>query len=131
MRLTCPKCDAAYEVSPILLAGHQTVRCARCGHNWTPPEAEGLVAVPPPPEPAEVEEPPAPRLTAESRPSRPSPLLPRRRRRPGLLAAWILSFVVIALGLWAVVAYRGDIMRAWPPSTRAYSAIGLSHTAPR
>jgi hypothetical protein len=27
--------------------------------------------------------------------------------------------------VWAAVAWRGDIMRAWPPSERIYAVLGL------
>jgi len=27
--------------------------------------------------------------------------------------------------VWAAVAWRGDVMNAWPPSERLYMALGL------
>ncbi len=56
-------------------------------------------------------------------------------RRPGerrlLLAAWVLSIAVLVLAGWAAVTWRDGIMRAWPPSERAYVALGLAGPARR
>ncbi|MBO8875663.1 zinc-ribbon domain-containing protein, partial [Staphylococcus aureus] len=38
MRLTCPECDAQYEVEDSLIPpGGRSVECARCGHMWHQP----------------------------------------------------------------------------------------------
>lgn len=44
---------------------------------------------------------------------------------PGLRTAWAASVVVLLLFGWVAVAWRADLMHAWPPSTRLYAAIGL------
>src|SRR3974390_1113749 len=36
MRIDCPSCQAAYDVPDRLLSAGRTVRCARCGGEWTP-----------------------------------------------------------------------------------------------
>jgi predicted Zn finger-like uncharacterized protein len=92
MRLTCPSCGVAYEVSPTLLAGRRAVRCARCGHVWTPPPVPSAASAPesfptPPPAQAQTEEPPTvtvvvPKLAEEERPAHvaerpPVPAIPR------------------------------------------------------
>jgi hypothetical protein len=41
------------------------------------------------------------------------------------VAAWVLSLAVLAGVVWAAYAYRAEIMAAWPPSQRAYAAMGL------
>lgn len=48
--------------------------------------------------------------------------------RPSLwpAVAWAASLLVLALLVWAAFAWRGDIMQAWPPSTRVYAALGLA-----
>ena len=35
MRIACPKCAAEYEVPASRLTPRKTVRCARCGGEWT------------------------------------------------------------------------------------------------
>ncbi len=41
------------------------------------------------------------------------------------MAGWAASILLLAALLWAGVAWRGNIMRAWPPSERLYTALGL------
>jgi len=129
MRIVCPICSAAYEVPDRLLVPRRIVRCARCGEQWA--------AVPVAPPPPSVTEPepnaePAPRdapptaaapLTAMERLARQPAALPRRSR--GLAAAWAFSLGVLVLLGWGFVAWRADIMQAWPPSTRLYDLLGL------
>lgn len=56
------------------------------------------------------------------------------QQQPRLVgAAWVASLLTLATLGWALYAGRVDIMRAWPPSERLYSLLGLvpSHaTAP-
>ncbi len=40
--------------------------------------------------------------------------------------AWIISLALVGAAAAAAVAYRGPIMQAWPPSQRAYAALGLA-----
>ena len=44
---------------------------------------------------------------------------------PALIAGWAVSIAAVAGLLWAAVAWRSDVMRAWPPSERLYMALGL------
>ena len=105
------------------------------------PEPEPLpepspIAVPPPPEPMA-----PPGLRAEPRlpgyrsrnvdtedDARPPPRddeIAEPRRSHGALIAWVVSLLVLALLIWAVFAFRGHVMGAWPPSTRLYATLGL------
>ncbi len=135
MRIVCPICSAAYEVRDALLAPGRPVRCARCGEEW--------VAIPasPPPPPEVADEPPAPPVPQEQSAAAPPPRLtamerlashpaPLPRTSVGLRAAWAASLVVLLLFGWGVVAWRSDLMRAWPPSTRLYDALGLAPATP-
>ena len=131
MRIVCPSCSATYEVRDSLLVPGRAVRCARCGEQWA--------AVPAAPAPASLSEPEpdaedaldspqgppaaAAPLTAMERLARESPSLPRRPK--GLAAAWAASLVVLLLLGWGFVAWRGDVMQAWPPSARLYDLLGL------
>ncbi len=50
---------------------------------------------------------------------------PPRGRLPALALAWVATLVTVALLLAATYAFRPQIVRAWPPSERAYDAVGL------
>jgi predicted Zn finger-like uncharacterized protein len=43
-----------------------------------------------------------------------------------LIAAWAVSIALVVGMAWAAVAWRGEIMHAWPPSERIYAALGLT-----
>jgi|SRR5271165_304809 len=125
MHIACPSCAAEYEVPATRMKSGRAVRCARCGAQWKPvvdvdpappPEPPGPPAaeprpVTPPPPPVT---PPPPAVTATDR----METSPTRSPRPaGLLAAWLLTFLLLAgMGVAAVV-WRAGIMRAWPPSS--------------
>ena len=48
-----------------------------------------------------------------------------RLSRHGAMIAWIFSVVLLAVIGWAAVAWRTEVMAAWPPSERLYVALGL------
>ena len=52
------------------------------------------------------------------------------RRTPWIGLAWVGSLIVVAALAWGAVNWRADVMHAWPPSTRAYAALGLAPTSP-
>ena len=61
----------------------------------------------------------------------PGPVFPARpvasaRNSRLLAAAWLLTVLVLVGLAWAALSRRAEIMRAWPPSQRAYAAIGLA-----
>ncbi|MGH7066829.1 MAG: zinc-ribbon domain-containing protein [Acetobacteraceae bacterium] len=72
MRLACPTCATAYEIPDhVLGTGRRTLRCARCGTEWTfpalpaapasnPTKAEAAPPLPRFPEPCEPDTPRAP-----------------------------------------------------------------------
>lgn len=133
MRLVCPSCSAAYDVPDSLLTAGRVVRCARCGWEWTPvaeapPES---AASPPPPLPVLMADAPA-RFGARHGPThRPSAMdwlaahpAILRSRLP-LRAAWAASSIILMSAAWGAYAWRAQIVEAWPPSARAYAALGL------
>lgn len=143
MRIACPFCSAAYEVDPAMVPPGRAVRCARCGHEWAPVAAipaaaapDEDAALPAPPSraaaPAAREEPPAGMRerapeTGSLRADAPGRRRPAERRGFSFAAgaAWLISLaVLVALG-WAAVHFRSSVERAWPPSQRAYMALGL------
>ncbi len=147
MRIVCPDCAAAYEVPDSMLAAPRTLRCARCGREWsprpaTPDEAdriEPVNAMPGQPslvEPAAVPadtRPPAPAIPEQ--PLRPAPgedRAPRRAlgwtRNPVALAraGWAGSLILLLVLAWAAYTWRGAIIHVWPPSERLYLALGMA-----
>ena len=42
-----------------------------------------------------------------------------------LRAAWAASILLLVVFGWGLIAWRGDIMRSWPPSARLYDLVGL------
>lgn len=131
MRIVCPSCDAAYELPASRLKPGRMVRCARCGSDWVPEAEQEAVAEEAPPEPGPAPEPDdfgeeLPEITAMDRlaasPARP-PL------RAGLIAAWVLTFVVLAGAAAATFGWRNAVVQAWPPSGRILAAA--PQTPPR
>jgi predicted Zn finger-like uncharacterized protein len=152
MRIVCPACDATYDVPDALLAGGtRKVRCARCGTEWLPSPAapRGEIEFEPEPTfdsvPDPSPEPPAgwappnadPRGRHEPRlrplRSRPEPRAaepqsleePPPRAGAAAIVAWVLSLLLLAAAAGAAVTWRTQVMAAWPPSERLYSAVGL------
>lgn len=135
MRITCPNCAAVYDVPAERLAGGRTVRCARCGSGWMPPADESDLEPPAPAVPPEVA---APELPEDAPPSPPEPepapvpAADSRKRRflagrfpAPVLLAWIGSLVLLGVLIWAMIAWRSDVIRIWPPSERLYSVLRL------
>ena len=48
-----------------------------------------------------------------------------RRPSVALRVAWVGSIIVIILLIAVAFAWRNEITAIWPPSARAYSALGL------
>ena len=144
MRIACPACNAAYEVPNESLREGRMVRCVRCETDWAPIEA--VPAPEPEPEPEPPPEPVAPAPVVETQPEPviepikmaveeeipiPQPVLlpkpPPARRGPVLLVlAWVLSLAIVAAALAALYVGRERVMQVWPPSVRAYAALGLA-----
>lgn len=156
MRITCPTCDAAYDVPDARIAGGRAVRCARCGSDWVP-----LADTAPPPQaltlpdavlpvgaalgqtvqaaPAATVAVPAATTLAFPAATMPPPIAPalppspapaRARPSPPILLAWTASFLLLGFLVWAGIAWRAGIMHAWPPSERLYAALGLLRGPP-
>ena len=156
MRIQCPDCAARYEVPDDRVQAGRTVRCARCGRDWLPlpaVPANAPAPVEPAPEPTPVvaaataEPPVEPSTLVEAapapRPAHPFMAPPRgtagrladadryvpepaRESRAGLVMAWVASLLVLVVVGWTLVQFRGPVVRAFPPSQRAYDALGLA-----
>ncbi len=122
MRIACPKCAAEYEVPASRLPPRKTVRCARCGDEWAAVEQAQEISREAAPvlseqelsRHADVGE-PLPQITDMDR-------LAARGLAPAgstrLVAAWILTFVILISIVAATIVWRGPVVRAWPPSGR-------------
>jgi hypothetical protein len=52
--------------------------------------------------------------------------LPPERSPAGVVAGWLATAAVLAALAWGAYTYRGQVMAAWPPSTRVYAGLGLA-----
>jgi predicted Zn finger-like uncharacterized protein len=76
----------------------------------------------------------APALQSPAIVERPMRLVPpehvsamsRARASVPLLLAWVLTLIVLAASGWGAYQYRSVVMQFWPPSERAYAALGLN-----
>ena len=144
MRITCPACEATYDVPDAMIGTGRRLRCAKCSHAWTatpgpaPPDAALADPVAPPaakpvPRPAVADGLPLPTPAAHRPPQVIDPPLrapesdrASRRAAMVLAAAWVGSGLLLgALGIGAWV-YRGPIMEAWPPAARVYLLLGAT-----
>jgi len=135
MRIECPACSTVYEVPDHLLGPKRKLRCAHCGHVWPTehPAAESPEA--PSEVPALSRNPPesAAPAVAETRFVEPLhrnsveafDLGPRPKASAFVWVGWAASLLVLALLVWGALAYRDDVMAAWPESARLYHALGL------
>ncbi len=110
-----------------LLKPGQTVRCARCAHEWVPsPAGPEVVTVA-----AALTTPAATAASdwdSEGIPPAPWPPARAPAMRPNVVLriAWAASIVAVLVLGWGAYAWRAAIMEAWPASIRLYAALGLT-----
>lgn len=117
MLISCPNCEAGYDVPDSILAGDgRRLKCKACAEEWhacLPPEPQAEAPEPAAEQalPAEMAIPPEPPKMAVSS---------RRARLPWLApaAAWAASLVILLSGGAATFHWRENISAAWPPSER-------------
>ncbi len=138
MRITCPTCEATYDVPEKLLRPDREVRCARCGGRWLPAPAEPGSPSPEAPEPPATDDITAPPAPAGERPpsfdifNRTGDLADHGTDDPGarsgqaVWAAWAASLLILAGLGWAGLTYRAQVMHVWPPTERLYALFGLA-----
>jgi predicted Zn finger-like uncharacterized protein len=132
MLIVCPACETTYDVPEQVLAPGRPLRCARCRSEWCPlpaappPASDDWVFRAPEPPPPEPEPEPDEKLPFFER-LPPEPLHPPAADGPrvAVIAAWLVSILVLAGLCAAAITWRQPIERAWPPSVRAYALIGL------
>jgi predicted Zn finger-like uncharacterized protein len=152
MRLSCPSCEAGYELpETMFLTGPRMVRCVRCAHSWLagapepdPPAAAEAAAATPEndsaqhPEGAETAG--NGRLASKlrrrgastSEPPAPFPKLdmdlgpaPPPPAGMAVVAGWVATVLFLLAAGWGGLEYRADIIAAWPESARLYDALGI------
>jgi predicted Zn finger-like uncharacterized protein len=122
MRIACPTCAAEYEVPAARLTPQKMVRCARCGGKWMAVQAaEAPAPVPDAPVPDaghSVERPVAslPTVTAMDRLAAQAIAAPARPTR--LIAAWVVTAVVLVAGVAGTLIWREAVVATWPASGR-------------
>lgn len=135
MRIACPSCAATYEVPDRLLSGApRSLRCSRCGADFTPPRAEASLApsIEPPAEQMVEAMVPTPAAAPEpaATPAPAPPPVPARAPVAAppttLLRAWVGSLALVLGSILALVLFRTQVMSAWPPATRLFAALGLA-----
>ena len=128
MRIACPKCAAEYEVpasdcrrarrfAALVAAvnGRRLRRPKDYPERWPPRSWKRSQTATP-----EAEE-PLPRMTAMDRLAA-TGLRPTRSTR--LVAAWILTLVILMAAAAATIVWREPVVRAWPPSGRVLGSAG-------
>ncbi len=142
MRITCPTCEATYDVPEKLLRPDREVRCARCGGRWLPAPAEP--GMPPPGAPAlpatdEIALPPPPGGERPSSfdifnrtggPPDDGGDEPPARAGMAVWGAWVASLLLLAGLGWAGLTYRAQVMHVWPPTEHLYALFCLAGGSP-
>ncbi|MCA3280994.1 MAG: zinc-ribbon domain-containing protein [Roseomonas sp.] len=135
MLITCPNCEAGYQVPPRLLRDHsRPLRCGQCGMVFPIPELPAPAPVAfgaaEPPIPAPVTEEPRPASKPLAEEVQPEPeearvTPPEGAASRGLRAAWAASIALLIGGGLAAIIQRDAVMEAWPPAARLFGALGL------
>ena len=152
MILTCPSCEARFNVDPdALLPNGRTVRCGKCAHTWKemPPEdiPKRVEAVEPSapdvPEPDDAdggdvgvpgfesvgsEAPGGDGLDVQVGGHRdPAYRAPRHRGGGrGSTIGWTAVVAIVAVALGGGFVARDTIIDMWPPASMLYEKIGLA-----
>lgn len=152
MILTCPSCEARFNVEPdALLPNGRTVRCGRCAHTWKemPPEdiPKRVEAAEPPapvvPEPGDADDddigipglesvggeaPDGNGLDIQAGERQvPEYQAPQRRGQGrGSTIGWIAVAAVVTVALGCGFVARDAIIDTWPPASMLYEKIGLA-----
>lgn len=122
MIVSCPQCDARYEVdAQVLSPNGREVRCAKCGHLWTER---------PPAEPAELEEVEYVEEDQEFDDFRATRRATGRqtkgKKRGSSIVAWAALAALVAVIIGGSIVAREQIVSVWEPAARIYETVGLS-----
>lgn len=149
MRITCPDCDAAYDLPDHKLVPGRRVRCARCGQDWVPvstaldPFAEPTGVAPGPAAlPDDVAGRSATTGPALSDPGPPPATVVAEQVAPvaerlsiasvlpavplGLKAAWGVSLLTLVMLAASIVVWRDSLVHHWPPGARLLGGVSAA-----
>lgn len=123
MLIDCPGCRKSYHIfKGALEPDGRRVACPRCDAIWFVPSVSavaGIAALAPKPA-----RPLALAHVASGDLGRTLPAAGHGRRKPRMRAGLLLSFAVLALGM-ALIGWRAEMVRLWPPSATLYASLGL------
>ena len=130
MIISCPQCDARYEVdAQVLSPNGRQVRCAKCGHQWTerppagPAEPEELDYVE---EDAGLDDFRATRRAISHQTKRKKrEYLDEKPGRGTAIAAWAALAAAIVVIIGGGIVARNQIVSIWGPAARIYEIVGL------
>lgn len=119
MIVSCPQCDARYEVdAQVLSPNGRRVRCAKCGHLWTErAPALHVEEVDYAVEDSEADDFRATRRAIGHQ--------KKQKKRGSAIAAWAAIAAVIVVALGAGYFARNAIVSIWEPAARIYQAAGI------
>lgn len=126
MIISCPQCDARYEVdAKVLSPNGRQVRCAKCGHQWTER---------PPAGPADLED-----IEYVEEDQGLDDFRATRRaighqtkgkKRGGAIVALASLAAAIVVIIGGGIVARNQIVSIWSPAARIYETVGLGLDAP-
>lgn len=137
----CPACHGTLEVDAAQLMRPRRICCTLCTHRWIEEPPRTSLRAPLPAAPAALEaeqkkipvppaEAPAVAATQETKPSerhfgrkRVTSMQPQALPQPSSYG--LLASVALLLLLSVTLAARESVVRTWPPSARAFAALGL------
>ncbi|MDB5477530.1 MAG: hypothetical protein JWM96_25, partial [Alphaproteobacteria bacterium] len=126
MILTCPSCDAQYELPDDAIGPKgRRVKCTTCAHTWTEypdSEPDSMPSYRLAPEP----------VAAPRREEAPRIAFGESRASKGTVIAVSLSVAIIllALTLGGAIALRRNLVAAWPPSALFFEMIHVPVATP-
>jgi predicted Zn finger-like uncharacterized protein len=129
MQIVCRSCAAKYEVPTSRISPRRKVRCARCGNAWL--ASEEPVTAPTNLDPLGFRAEPDVEHEADSVPQLPpitamdrlTEAAPRSHTSVVLIAAWVMTFVVVIAAVGVVITWREPLVRAWPASSRILGRV--------
>ena len=137
MQLTCPKCNARYNVAEeVVPPAGRTARCSVCETTWwaTPPMLDSFDAKP---SKAEVKAKLAALLAAAEKAkkaAKPGPKEAARRKAQGrvnlinglaIVIPWLLAACFLFGALGSAIIYRSEIVKIWPKTATIFAKLGL------
>lgn len=123
MILTCPECETQYFADDATIGDHgRTVKCAACGNSWFVPGKLGQNS-----DSVDTPESEEAKAAMGAHDAYRKSVREKRRRKSRFAAvmSWGISAALFFGVGAATVLMRNDIVKVWPQSASAYTAVGL------